>query len=113
MSDGFIHIVAGDLEMLAARLGSLNGDVRTVDVEAALSNVGTAMPGSLSSGAVAAAAASLKDLTDALGSRYADVSSGTSELASAHHANDEAMAELTPRATSGSVSQWAVEKGLA
>ncbi|MBE6474979.1 MAG: hypothetical protein E7Z95_05335 [Actinomyces succiniciruminis] len=113
MSSGFIHIVAGDLEMLTARLGSLDADVRSMDPDGALSGIGAAMPGSLTSGAVTAAAASLKNLTDALGSRYADVGSGTAELASAHRANDAAMAELIPRATSGSALQWAIEKGLA
>ncbi|RAX18905.1 hypothetical protein DRB06_15520 [Actinomyces sp. Z5] len=113
MPEGFIHIIAGDLEMLAARAGTLDSDLRSMDPDGALSSIGAAMPGSLTSGAVTAAAASLKDLTDALGSRYADVGSGTSELASAHRANDAAMAELTPRTTSGSALQWAIEKGLA
>ncbi|WP_103064074.1 hypothetical protein [Actinomyces qiguomingii] len=113
MSYGFIHIVAGDLEMLAARLSSLDGGVRDVDADDALSSVVAAMPGSLTSGAIDAATTSLKDFTDALGSQYADVGSGTAELASAHRANDATMAELTPRATSGSGLQWAIEKGLA
>ncbi|SDN44702.1 hypothetical protein SAMN05216355_10434 [Actinomyces ruminicola] len=113
MPDGFIHIVAGDLELLSARAETLEDDLRGLDVDGALARVGAAMPGSLSSGAAAAATAVLRDLTDALGSRYTAIGSGTADLAAAHRSNDEAMADLTPRAASGSALQWAIEKGLA
>lgn len=113
MTDGLIHIVTGDLEMLAARAAALDDDLQRVDTDGTPASIGAAMPGSLSSGAAVAAIAGLRESVNALGSRYAIVESSTTKPASAHRSNDEATAGLLLRADSGSALRWATEKGLA
>ncbi|RJF41217.1 hypothetical protein D4740_09935 [Actinomyces sp. 2119] len=109
-----IHIVAGDLEALAASLDGVRGRIAALDVSAPLEPVGAAMPGSLSSGRAGSAVSRLESQGRVLGGRYGAVGEGTRALVSAHQANDESVAQGAESvgASAASVGQWARSRGL-
>ncbi|SDN84803.1 hypothetical protein SAMN05216355_11819 [Actinomyces ruminicola] len=116
MADADIHIVGGDLEMLAFSLEELRNGIEALDASGPLEKVGAAMPGSLSSGSAGTAAARLESRRTSLGSRYGNVGEGVRDLATAHRRNDEFVAQgaaaLGAAVPSASVDQWARARGL-
>ncbi|PHP51881.1 hypothetical protein [Actinomyces ruminis] len=116
MADADIHIVGGDLEMLASSLEELRDAVGALDTSGPFESIGAAMPGSLSSGSAGTAAARLESRRTSLGSRYGNVGEGVRDLASAHRCNDEFVAQgaaaLGAAVPSASANQWARARGL-
>lgn len=111
-----IHIIGGDLEMLASAIDSIQDEFRGLDAVGVMNSTESAMPASASSGVASEATSVLDDLKNALAGRYGRMSSGTRDLISLHRSNDEAVAATLPHppeATAESVSQWAHARGLA
>ena len=105
------HVVGGGLEALAA---SVCDGLWGLDGAGAVGGAASAVPGSASSGLVAAAAAGLDGRRTALGGRYGAVSGGAQNLAVIHRSNDSAVAAATPTigAGAGQAAGWARARGL-
>ena len=116
MADADIHIVGGDLEMLASSLEELRNGIGALDVSGSLERIGTAMPGSLSSGSAGTAVSGLESRRTSLGGRYGDVGEGVRDLVSTHRSNDEFVARgaaaLGAAVSAAAGNQWARAKGL-
>lgn len=80
-----IHIVGGDLEMLASTIDSIRGQFHGLDAVGVMNSTKSAMPASASSGAASEAASVLDDLRNALDGEYGRVSSGTRGATEVRH----------------------------
>ncbi|MBM6979949.1 MAG: hypothetical protein I3J03_09585 [Actinomyces succiniciruminis] len=116
MADADIHIVGGDLEMLASSLEELHDGLGALDTSGPLGRIGAAMPGSLSSGSAGTAVSGLESQRTSLASRYGDVGEGVRDLASAHRHNDELVAQeavaIGDAVSAASVTKWVHARGL-
>lgn len=87
-----IHIVEGDLEMLAASVAEVSSSLKDLDVAGAGGRIGSAMPGSVSSGLTGAVLAALDERRISLGGRYGTTGTAARDSARAHQSNDAAAA---------------------
>lgn len=85
-----IHIVEGDLEMLAASVAEVSSSLKDLDVAGAGGRIGSAMPGSVSSGLTGAVLAALDERRISLGGRYGTTGTAARDSARAHQSNDAA-----------------------
>lgn len=97
-----IHIVEGDLEMLAASVAEVSSSLKDLDVAGAGGRIGSAMPGSVSSGLAGAALAALDERRISLGGRYGTTGTAARDSARAHQSNDTAVAGRPSEAEVGS-----------